>query len=75
MEDVFDVVHLYIRKILCYDTPNLSTQYPSCSSLFISLFVYYTIDFQVTRLCLYYREDNLGIRGIVNNVFSNQAIT
>ena len=40
MESVFDVVHLYIRKILCYDTPNLSTQYPSCSSLFISSFVY-----------------------------------
>ena len=29
MEGVFHVVHLYIRKILCYDTPNLSTQYPS----------------------------------------------
>ena len=29
MEGVFYVVHLYMRKILCYDTPNLSTQYPS----------------------------------------------
>ena len=56
MEGIFDVVHLYIRKILCYDTPNLSTQYPSCSTLFIILFVYYTIDFQVTWL--YYREAN-----------------
>ena len=58
MEDVFDVVHLYIRKILHYDTPNLSTQYPSCSSLFISLFVYYIIDFQET--CFYYREATYG---------------
>ena len=68
MEGVFDVVHLYIRKILCYDTPNLSTQYPSCSSLFISSFVYYTIDFQVT--CVYYREGNLKKGGRVNNLFS-----
>ena len=68
MDGVFDVLHLYIRKILCYNTPNLSTQYPSCSSLFISLFVYYIIDFQVT--CLYYRKGNLGKGGRVNNLFS-----
>ena len=73
MEGVFDVVHLYIPKIPCYDTPNLSTQYPSCSSLFISSFVYYTIDFQVT--CLYYREGNLGKGGRVNNLFFHQPIT
>ena len=73
MEGVFDVVHLYIRKILCYDTPNLSTQYPSCSSLFISSFVYYTIDFQVT--CLYYREGNLWKGDRVNNLFFHQPIT
>ena len=70
----FDVVHMYIRKILCYDTPNLSTHYPSYSSLFISSFVYYyTIDFQVT--CLYYREGNLGKGGRVNNLFFHQPIT
>ena len=73
MEGVFNVVHLYIRKILCYDMPNLSTQYPSCSSLFISSFVYYTIDFQVTYL--YYREGNLGKGGRVNNLFFHQPIT
>ena len=49
------------------------TQYPSCSSLLISLFVYYTIDFQVT--CLYYREGNLGKGGRVNNLFFHQPIT
>ena len=72
MEGIFDVVHLYILKILCYDTHNLSTQYPSCS-LFISSFVYYTIDFQVT--CVYYREGNLGKGGRVNNLFFHQPIT
>ena len=47
--------------------------YPSCSSLFISSFVYYTIDFQVT--CLYYREGNLGKGCRVNNLFFHQPIT
>ena len=73
LEGVFDVVHLYIRKILCYDTRNLSTQYPSCSSLFISSFIYYTIDFTVT--CLHSRDVNLGKGGRVDNLFFHQPIT
>ena len=41
LEGVFDVVHLYILKILCYNMPNLSTQYPSCSSYKFVCILYY----------------------------------